>query len=162
MSEFMHPRLEELCDTLPAGLGGWLERTPWALAALKPLFSKGRRITTGRLRGFFLLYLLAALRPMRRSSLRYARETHAMTAWLDRIARVASSDYELGVEVALCQSLVKGYGDTHARGMRSFNAIMAEVDRGAVTAERVRALRTAALADEAGTALRTAIAAPAA
>jgi indolepyruvate ferredoxin oxidoreductase beta subunit len=161
-SEFMHPRLEELCDTLPAGLGRWIERTPWALAVLKPLFSKGRRVTTGRLRGFFLLYLLAGLRPMRRSSLRYARETQGMSAWLDRIASVARRDYDLAVEIALCQSLVKGYGDTHARGMRSFNAIMAEVDRGAVTAARVRALRAAALADEAGTSLRAALAAPAA
>jgi indolepyruvate ferredoxin oxidoreductase beta subunit len=62
----------------------------------------------------------------------------------------------------LCQSLVKGYGDTHARGMRSFQAIMAEVDGGAATAERVRALRAAALADEAGTALQAALATSAA
>lgn len=162
MSEFMHPRIEELCDTLPAAIGAWIERTPWAVRALTPFFSKGRRVTTGRLGGFLLLYLLAGLRGTRRSSLRYARETAAMSAWFERIAVAAGQDYELAVEVALCQSLVKGYGDTHARGMRSFNAIMAEIDRGAATAARVRTLRAAALADEAGAALQAALAGPAA
>lgn len=162
VSEFMHPRLEELCDTLPAALGGWIQRTPWIAKVLGPLFSKGRRVTTGRLGGFVLLYLLAALRPMRRSTLRYARETRAMEAWLARIVAAVRSDYELAVEIALCQSLVKGYGDTHARGMRSFNAIMAEFDRGNLSAARVRTLRGAALADEAGNALQSALAAPAA
>jgi indolepyruvate ferredoxin oxidoreductase beta subunit len=75
---------------------------------------------------------------------------------------VAPVDYDLAVEIALCQSLVKGYGDTHARGMRSFNAIMAEVDHGGATASRVRTLRAAALADEAGVTLTAALATPAA
>jgi indolepyruvate ferredoxin oxidoreductase beta subunit len=162
MSEFMHPRLEELCDTLPAALGSWIERTPRVAKLLTPLFSKGRRVTTGRLGGFMLLYGLAAMRPTRRGSLRYAREMKAMEAWLERIVGAANHDYELAVEIALCQSLVKGYGDTHARGMRSFNAIMAEVDRGLATAAHVRTLRAAALADEAGATLKTALAAPAA
>jgi indolepyruvate ferredoxin oxidoreductase beta subunit len=159
MSEFMHPRLEELCDTLPAGLGAWLEGADWAKGLLKPLFSNGRRVSTGKLGGFVLLYLVAGLRPTRRASLRYRRETVAMTAWLSRIQATAPSDYNLAVEIALCQALVKGYGDTHARGMGSFNAIMAEIDAGRAGAVRVRALRAAALADEAGQTLQTQLAA---
>jgi indolepyruvate ferredoxin oxidoreductase beta subunit len=162
VSEFMHPRVEEFCDTLPAALGGWILRTPWAVRALKPLFTRGRRVATAKLRGFLLLSLLAALRPLRRGSLRHVRETRELDAWLERIGAASRRDYDLAVEIALCQSLVKGYGDTHARGMRSFHAIMAEVDGGAATAERVRALRAAALADEAGTALQAALATSAA
>lgn len=162
MSEFMHPRLEELCDTLPAGLGRWLAATAWAKGLLKPLFSNGRRVSTGKLGGFILLYLVAGLRPTRRASLRYRRETVAMTDWLGRIKAVAQADYDLAVEIALCQALVKGYGDTHARGTRSFEAIMAEIDAGRADAARVRTLRAAALADEAGDTLKTQLAAPAA
>ena len=162
MSEFMHPRLEEFCDTLPASLGAWLGATAWAQRLLKPLFASGRRVPTGKLRGFILLYLLAALRPTRRASLRYRRETAAMNAWLSRIAAAARIDYGLAVEVVLCQTLVKGYGDTHARGMRSFDAIMAEFDAGRADAARVRTLRDAALADEAGETLKGQLAASAA
>ncbi|HYS13559.1 MAG TPA: indolepyruvate oxidoreductase subunit beta family protein, partial [Burkholderiaceae bacterium] len=30
IQEYLHPRLEEVCDTLPVVLGHWLLRTPWA------------------------------------------------------------------------------------------------------------------------------------
>src|SRR5690606_25427581 len=30
VAEFLHPRTEEIADTLPAGLGRWLLRTDWA------------------------------------------------------------------------------------------------------------------------------------
>ena len=29
IDEYMHPRLQEICETLPAGLGRWLERPGW-------------------------------------------------------------------------------------------------------------------------------------
>ncbi len=151
--EFVHPRLEEVCDTLPAGLGRWMLDTPWVAKRLEPLFANGRKLSTGKLGGFLTLYILAALRPTRRASLRFQRETAAMLVWLERVQAAASCDYELGVELALCQTLVKGYGDTHARGMRSFDAIMAEADRGTLDAARIARLRNAALADEAGKAL---------
>lgn len=157
--EFVHPRLEEVCDTLPAGLGRWVLGTPWAAKRLEPLFANGRKLSTGKLGGFLTLYILAALRPTRRASLRYQRETAAMLAWLERVKAAAGRDYELGVELALCQTLVKGYGDTHARGMRSFDAIMAEADRRTLDAARVARLRAAALADEAGEKLKAELAA---
>ncbi|MGC1300998.1 MAG: indolepyruvate oxidoreductase subunit beta family protein [Caulobacteraceae bacterium] len=158
-SEFMHPRLEEVCDTLPARLGGWIQRTPWVARRLEPLFANGRKLSTGKLGGFLALYAIAALRPMRPSTLRFRRETTAMLGWLERIKAAAPDDYDLAVELALCQSLVKGYGDTHARGMRSFDAIMAQADRGTITAGRVARLRAAALADEAGKTLGAELAA---
>ena len=153
VSEFMHPRLEELADTLPAGLGRWIMRTGWLRKALSPLFAEGRRVPTTRLGGFLLLSAVAALRPIRRASLRYREETAAMELWLGRIAAVAPTDYALALEIAECQRLVKGYGDTHARGRRNFDALMGQVDAGEIDAARLRSLRDAALADEGGTAL---------
>jgi len=64
------------------------------------------------------------------------------------------------VEIARCQRLVKGYGDTHARGWTNFQRLMQEVDRLAAkpdAAPRLAALREAALADETGQALAKAL-----
>ena len=35
MTEYMHPRMEEVCGTLPAGLGLWIESSPRVLGILR-------------------------------------------------------------------------------------------------------------------------------
>ena len=68
--------------------------------------------------------------------------------------------YDLAVEIAECQRLVKGYGDTHERGLRNFDRIMQFIDRERGRAElaaQVRRLRSAALADEDGRELDSAL-----
>jgi len=159
-TEFMHPRIEELADTMPAPLGRWVLRSRLARGLLKPLTSKGRRIATGKLWGFFLLNALARLRPIRRHTLRYEVETARIEAWLDGIARLAPDRYELALELARCQRLIKGYGDTHARGMAKYERIRSALpaletrpDGASVLAR----LREAALEDEEGTALDRAL-----
>ena len=67
-----------------------------------------------------------------------------------------AANYQLGVETLACRRLVKGYSDTHARGMSKFDRVMSAVPRlaeredGSVWLDR---LKRAALADEAGTTL---------
>jgi len=159
VTEFMHPRLQELCDTLPAAFGRRLERSDRAARLLGPLFRRGRQVNTAKLSGFLALYLLARLRRFRRSTLRYRVEQERIAAWLARIA-ASTGGYELAVEIAECQRLIKGYGDTHARGLKSYEIIMQFVDRDAARADlapAVRRLRSAALADEEGRALESAL-----
>jgi indolepyruvate ferredoxin oxidoreductase beta subunit len=60
----------------------------------------------------------------------------------------------LACEIAECQRLIKGYGDTHARGFASYQAILGALDKSAAGAQSVRELREAALADESGGKLR--------
>ena len=58
--------------------------------------------------------------------------------------------------MAECARLIKGYGDTHERGLKNFNAIMSAMQRNPQDgglARLVRTLRVAALADEDGRAL---------
>ena len=158
--EFLHPRIEEICDTLPTGLGRWLLRTPSARNVLG-FFCKGRKVRTTGLPGFLMLYAVACLRPLRRSLLRHGREMAALGAWLETIRRIAGSDYALAVEVTRCQRLVKGYGDTHARGLNNFNTIMDRLDavqRQPQPALMLQQLRDAALADEHGVELKKALA----
>ena len=153
VSEFMHPRFQDLCETLPAAIGHRLARSAAAERVLTPLFRRGRRINTTRLTGFIALYTLAALRRWRRGTLRYRTEQGRIDAWLAANSAATTMNYALAVQIAECQRLVKGYGDTHERGMRNFAAIMEFVDRDSAhpdLAAQVRKLRAAALADDNG------------
>lgn len=158
--EFLHPRIEEVADTLPAGLGRWLLRTAWARSLLSRWVVRGRVVRTSSLRGFLLLYAVAGLRPWRPRSLRYQVEQQRIEAWLSAIATLLPARPELAQQVARAQSLVRGYGDTHARGWRHFEMIMAQLpalgSRGDA-AQRLQALVAAAARDDSGQALEQAL-----
>jgi indolepyruvate ferredoxin oxidoreductase, beta subunit len=157
--EFVKPRVEEICGTLPAGLGRRLLASPHAHRTLAR-FTAGRRISTTTIGGFLLLRSLAALRRLRRGTLRFQIENQRIEAWLKQIAEIAPRDYDLAVELAECQTLVKGYGDTHEHGWASFSQISALAPKlvGPQAAAHLRALREAALADDSGSQLASAIA----
>lgn len=157
--EFVKPRVEEICGTLPAGLGRRLLASARAHRILSR-FTAGRRISTTSIGGFALLRGIAALRRFRRSSLRYQIENLRIEAWLEQLLEIAPQNYALAVELAQCQTLVKGYGDTHERGWSSFSQLAALVPglvNEADGAARLRALREAALADDSGVQLERAI-----
>lgn len=156
VTEFMHPRLEEIADTLPAALGRRLLDCPALRNRLAGRLARGRLIRTTTLRGFLVLYALGRLRGYRRRTLRHQRETAAIAEWLALIARTAPVDHALACEIAECPRLIKGYGETHARGMQRFGALIAAATRltgRADAAPSLRRLREAALADEHGDAL---------
>jgi indolepyruvate ferredoxin oxidoreductase beta subunit len=62
--------------------------------------------------------------------------------------------------VAECQRLVKGYSDTHERGVRNYDLVMDALQRAgsALAPATLRELRDAALADEHGDRLRAVLA----
>jgi indolepyruvate ferredoxin oxidoreductase, beta subunit len=152
-TEYMHPRLEEVAGTMPAPLGRFLESNPtlfgWA-------FRKGRRVRSGTIHWFLMLYALAAFRPIRRRTLRHKREMAHLEKWLSVAAAHIAQNYDVAVEVLNARRLVKGYSDTHARGESKFDRIIGAVpllaprDDGA---DWMRRLRDAALLDENGIAL---------
>ncbi|MBW7835969.1 MAG: indolepyruvate oxidoreductase subunit beta family protein [Sphingomonadales bacterium] len=151
--EYFHPRYEEVCDTLPAALGATLLKSNAMRRLLAPFFAKGRQIHTAKLSGFLPLYVLARLRRWRRGTLRFKKENAAIETWLAQVMTIVPQDYELAVAIAELPRLIKGYGDTHERGMDRFNRIMALLPRlvgKADAAAKVMALRDAALQDEEG------------
>jgi len=160
IDEYMHPRLQEICETLPALVGRWLMRSNAPRRVIERLTQKGRVIRTSTIRGYLLLTLVAAMRRWRRSTLRYAEENRRIEAWLHRIVAIAERDPALALEVAECQRLVKGYSDTHERGVRNYDAVMAALLRAgnALAPATLRDLRDAALADEHGDQLQAALA----
>ncbi len=156
VTEYMHPRGEEICGLLPARLGAYVQRSERLSEILDRLVNKGRRVRTDRLRGFLPLYVLASLRPVRRSLLRHRGEEAHIGAWLETVHRLAPGQPALAAEVLRCRRLVKGYSDTHARGLSKFDRVLSALpllEGRADAADWLRRLKEAALADEAGTQL---------
>jgi indolepyruvate ferredoxin oxidoreductase beta subunit len=160
INEYMHPRLQEICETFPAGIGRWLMGSGWPRRLVERMTQRGRIIQTSSLHGYLLLSSVAAMKRWRRSTLRYAEENRRIEDWLRQIATSAAGNPDLAVEVARCQRLVKGYSDTHERGLRNYDKLMEAVQRVgiALAPATLRELRDAALADEHGDRLRAALA----
>ena len=156
IDEYLHPRPQEIAETLPASIGRWIERPGVVRRFVERMTERGRVVTTSSLRGFVMLYAVAGMKRWRRSTTRFAVENAAIEAWLSRIAETAPRNAELAVEIAQCQRLVKGYSDTHERGVRNFDTVMAAVERAGTTLApaTLRELREAALADEHGAKLK--------
>jgi indolepyruvate ferredoxin oxidoreductase beta subunit len=156
VSEFMHPRVEELCDVMPARLGKFVLGNTMLRRFLGFFCKKGRVVHTTKLTGFLLLFLTSRLRRFRRGTYRFKVEQARIEQWIRTVMSVAPTDYELAFEIAQCPRLIKGYGETHKRGLRSFNRILESLDNvrgnknGAATVKRYR---DAALMDEHGIAL---------
>lgn len=150
--DYLSPRVEEICGSLPAWLGSPLMRWGFTRRMLQA-FTGGRKIATDRIWGYLLMRAMAGTRAWRLSSLRHREEDTRIREWLATLAELAPQDYELAVEMAACQQLVKGYGETFERGLSRYRAIresLTELQRGADAASAVRKLRDAALADEEG------------
>ncbi len=156
LTEFMHPRAEEIAGMLPAKLGANIQASPRWMAWLDFIFNKGRRLRTDSLGSFLVLYILGGLRGYRQRTLRHAQEMAHLDGWLKLALGYLQSNYDLAVEVIRCRRLVKGYSDTHARGLSKFDRVMegiALVASRGDAADWARRLREAALKDEEGKAL---------
>ena len=150
--DYLSPRVEEICGSLPAWLGAPLMNWDFSRRILQA-FTGGGKISTDRLWGYLLMRAMARTRVWRLSSLRHREEDARIREWLATLAELAPQDYELAVEMAACQQLVKGYGETFERGLSRYRAIrevLPALRTGSDTAGAVRALRDAALADEEG------------
>ncbi|MFO1288547.1 MAG: indolepyruvate oxidoreductase subunit beta family protein [Rubrivivax sp.] len=154
------PGVPELAGLLPQALAArWLAwdrrriaagRTPWAL----PL-----KIGAHSIGGALALRFVAALRGQRRRGHRFAAEQALIERWLGVVERGVREDAALGLELARCGALVRGYGSTNERGKENLLHIVdhlafAEGKDASQRAEAVRAARTAATADDAGRAPR--------
>ncbi len=167
VTEFLKPGIDEFASVLPPALArrliAWADRR-----GLKAKLHVGLHIKSSTISGYLLMRTLAGLRRFRRRGYRYAVEQAAIDAWLDRVGRAARIDAGFAREVIACANLIKGYSDTHRRGIENFDGIMAtlvdptlagEMDP-ASAAAAVRGAREAALADPEGNALRETLAAP--
>jgi len=155
--DFLKPGIEELCQLLPSFLArpilavserkGWLGRVYF-----------GMEINSTSISGYLRFLMLAKLRALRPYGHRYSQEQAQIESWLGLIVEAARRSKELGLEVAQCARLIKGYGDTHARGLANYAIIEARLIRPALAgqfppdraADAIASARTAALVDPEG------------
>ncbi len=155
--DFYKPGIEELCSILPPLLArpilawsarrGWLGKVYW-----------GMTVKSNSVLGFLRLKLLASLLPWRPQSHRYREEQAQIETWLALVAEAARRSAGLALEIAECARLIKGYGETHARGLANFRKIETRLIRPALAGryaaataiDAVAAARIAALADPEG------------
>lgn len=160
ITEYLKPGVDELCSVLPPSLASLARR--WLVRRKRQLIN-GLHLRTDTVKGFLSLVALRSLRPLRRRMSRYAEEQHAIERWLDAVVSSLPHGEALALEVALCGNLVKGYGDTHARGHRSMTTILDDLQQHVRSMpalhggthlidlpERVRNARVVALGDPQG------------
>ena len=158
--DFLKPGIEELCQLLPSLLArpilryserkGWLGRVYF-----------GMEINSTSISGYLRFLMLAKLRPLRPYGHRYKQEQAQIESWLALIVQAAHRSAELALEVAECARLIKGYGDTYARGTHNYRTIETRVMKPALAghipperaADAIASARTAALVDPEGESL---------
>jgi indolepyruvate ferredoxin oxidoreductase beta subunit len=165
LHEFLKPGLAELCALLPPALGrrvlraaerrGWVDRLSW-----------GMKVQTFSVLGYLQLWTLSRLKRFRRRTMRFADEQEWIAAWLGDIRAAVALSAPLAAEIAACAGLIKGYGETHRRGIASYRTIRSEVIRPALdgvipvarAVDAVMNARLAALADPGGARLAECVA----
>jgi indolepyruvate ferredoxin oxidoreductase, beta subunit len=156
LTEFMHPRAEEMVSLLPASWGRSIAAKPSVMARIDRMVNRGRRVETATLRGFLQLYMVSGLRRWRRKLLRHENEMRHAGDWLSRATAMLPENYDLARAMLSARRLVKGYSDTHERGLSKFDRVLsaapllASRQDGGQWMDR---LITAALKDENGDAL---------
>lgn len=128
LTEFFHPRAEEIASLMPARMGARWEANPKRMALLERLFNKGRRLRTHTLRSFVMLHVLGGLKGYRLKTRRHQVELAHLESWLSDSLVVVEADYGLAVELLKNRRLIKGYSDTHARALSKFSKVMAATD----------------------------------
>lgn len=158
--DFLKPGIEELTQLLPPFLArpilryserkGWLGRVYF-----------GMEINSTSITGYLRFLMLAKLRRLRPYGHRFKQEQAQIELWLGLIAEAARHPGTLALEVAECARLIKGYGDTHARGLANYRSIEARVIHPALAggipleraADAIASARVAALVDPEGESL---------
>ena len=156
--DYLKPGVEEVASLLPPSLGRRL--LAWAGRRGKlDAYNVGMHVRTSGVFGYLLMRSLAWLKPWRPRSLRYAEEQALIERWLGAIRDATPKSTVLALEIAQCAGLLKGYGETHRRGLGNFLAIFDALVENPATADpaeqaaAIRKAREAALADPEGLAL---------
>jgi indolepyruvate ferredoxin oxidoreductase beta subunit len=127
VTEYLKPDIEEILGVLPKALVGWLAE--WAERRWpgedKPTL--GQTIESTSFPGFLRLWMVTRLRPLRPTSVRFAREHTVISEYLHAVERYAGLDLDLGCTVARLAQVVKGYGNVRRRTLRHFTRVLREV-----------------------------------
>ena len=158
------PGAPELAALLPQGLASrllhWDQRR---IASGKAAWALPLKIGSHAIFGMLSLRVLASLKWLRVRGSRFQQEQQMIEKWLAAVITGTRTDWALGHELALCGRMIKGYGATNERAKNNLLHIIthlassSEFSAPAARAQAIQATRTAALSDEAGSALDQAL-----
>ncbi|MEJ7929273.1 indolepyruvate oxidoreductase subunit beta family protein [Ramlibacter sp. AN1015] len=155
------PGVPEFAALLPPALAQRL--TAWdrkRIASGKDAWAMPLKVGTHSLRGMVALRTLASMKWLRVRGSRFAMEQQMIERWLQGVVEGTRRGWRLGHEIALCGRLIKGYGATNERGKENLLHVLDHLAHGPSaedSATAIAAARTAALKDEAGSALDAAL-----
>jgi len=157
-TEHFKPGPYEFASVMPKGIGrrivDWADRKPEK--ARKWHF--GMHIRSDTIWGFTRMRLLAGMRRFRRRGFRYFEEQEQIEGWLDMVRQAAAVSKPMALETIEGARLIKGYSDTHKRGVSNYHRIADGLVKpalasGADIAGDIAQARAAALADPEGDSL---------
>jgi indolepyruvate ferredoxin oxidoreductase, beta subunit len=159
------PGVPEFAALLPAGLARRLQAWDARRQARGlPAWALPLKIGTHTITGVLALRALGLLKPLRPLGSRWTAEQALIEQWLDAVRDGTRQQAELGLELARCCRLVKGYGGTHDRGREQLLHVLqhvgvhtSDLTQAQEAATAVAAIREAALADSSGKALADAL-----
>lgn len=125
ITEHLKPGFDDISSMLPVSLA------KLAKALFPSLIGKGHRairLRSDTMTGFSALRILSLLKPTRRWSLRFQEEQASISKWLHAIELALPLSPELAYEIAASGSLLKGYGQTRARGDQALASIVAYME----------------------------------
>jgi indolepyruvate ferredoxin oxidoreductase beta subunit len=121
ITEHLKPGFDDITSMLPVSLA------KLARSLFPGMIGKGHRamrLRSDTVIGFSALRMLSLLKPTRRWSLRFQEEQSSANRWLNAIELALPLSAELAYEIAASGNLLKGYGQTRARGDRALEAIV--------------------------------------
>ena len=160
--EHFKPGIAEFAALLPAGWAGRLQRWDRARVATgKPPWALPLKVGSHSVAGMLALRTLASLKWLRVRGARFADEQRQIDAWKAALVAGLQASPELGLALARCGRLIKGYGVTNERGKENLLHITDQLATADQPAERraaaIEAALAAALKDEGGVALDQAL-----
>ncbi|MEM7256450.1 MAG: DUF6537 domain-containing protein [Pseudomonadota bacterium] len=163
ITEYLKPRIEEIADMLPVDLGKKILQRAADGKSL-PFIGSGRRIPSNSAWGYWLLRATAAMKKLRRRSLRFHHEQTAIEQWLNALQVSVAESPEFAMALATLPRVRKGYSDTLQRGLMAYDSIFDSLVSTAIDSRRCKAESVAlelaieaALKDENHTELKEAI-----
>lgn len=100
---------------------------------MKKILGRNRPFTfaqtpvTSSLSGFFMMWMLTKLKPLRPYSYRYKNEHSVIGKYMRSVEYYGLKDYELGLVVAEAGNIVKGYGRVRRRTVDTFHRFIDNV-----------------------------------
>jgi indolepyruvate ferredoxin oxidoreductase, beta subunit len=159
VAEYLKPGAEEIAAMLPASVGARMMARVQRGKSI-PFLGRGLTVSTTSVTGYAVMRLLARFKSIRRRSLRFQEEHAAIEHWMTAMEHALPRSPAFASALAELPRVLKGYGETHVRGRKSYARIFEQLvgpslaaGREVPAARELREAIAAALADPEHTAL---------